>query len=200
MNDRKCVLAQRAAIALAGVALAGCSSLSGIGGSSQYSCKAPTGVHCESVSGVYANAVQSNLPRQQTGRRAATSVPAATSPAAAPAAGLQRVAAPTAFTPTALRSDARVVRMWVKAWEDQDHDLVDQSYVYVQVDNGRWLVDHAQSRTRSAYAALRSPNEVTGPVQKPAPAPSPEPVQPPNTVDPAMTEPVASAPPVPQSN
>ena len=39
--------------------LGGCATtLSGVGGSQRYACKAPPGVQCTSVSGVYANAVR----------------------------------------------------------------------------------------------------------------------------------------------
>ena len=56
-----------------------------------------------------------------------------------------------------LRSPARVLRLWVKPWEDADGDLMDQVYVYVPVDNGRWLVDHTQRQIRDAYAPIKVP-------------------------------------------
>ena len=66
------------------------------------------------------------------------------------------VAAPTALT-SPLRSSARILRLWFKPWEDADRDLYDQGYVYVQIDAGQWLVDHAQRQIRDAYAPLRPP-------------------------------------------
>ena len=62
-----------------------------------------------------------------------------------------------------LRSPARVLRLWVKPWEDADGDLMDQVYVYVPVDNGRWLVDHAQRQIRDAYAPIKAPRTVQAP-------------------------------------
>ena len=45
-------------IALLTLGLSGCaSSLSGVGGTQNYACKAPIGALCTSVSGVYANAL-----------------------------------------------------------------------------------------------------------------------------------------------
>ena len=45
------------------LALTGCSSLmTGLDGQGGFSCKAPDGISCASLSGVYANAVQNNLP------------------------------------------------------------------------------------------------------------------------------------------
>ena len=58
---------------------------------------------------------------------------------------------------TPLRSQARVLRLWTKAWEDVDGDLYDQGYVYVQVSNGQWLIDHVQRQIRDTYAPLRPP-------------------------------------------
>jgi conjugal transfer pilus assembly protein TraV len=139
-----------------GAMLAGCTSISGLTGSSSYACKAPDGVTCNSVSGTYANAVQNNLPSQ----RSRTAAP----PMAVPAAGsaTARSAEPTqmamsSVSTTPLRSSARILRLWFKPWEDADRDLYDQGYVFVQIDNGQWLVDHAQRQIRDAYAPLRPP-------------------------------------------
>ena len=59
--------------------LAGCSSITGLDGSSQYACKAPEGVKCDSVSGNYYNALQNNLPAQRkpTGARSPSGLPEA---------------------------------------------------------------------------------------------------------------------------
>ena len=70
---------------------------------------------------------------------------------------------PAAYTSMPLRSPARVLRLWVKPWEDADGDLMDQLYVYVPVDNGRWLVDHTQRQIRDAYAPIRAPRTAFAP-------------------------------------
>jgi conjugal transfer pilus assembly protein TraV len=70
-------------------------------------------------------------------------------------------ASPTTLAALPLRSQARLLRLWFKPWEDADHDLYDQGYVYVQIDNGRWLIDHAQQRIRDAYAPIRAPRAAT---------------------------------------
>ena len=57
------------AIAIACAFVSGCASMAGVGGTSEYSCKAPEGVKCDSVSGTYYNSVENNLPSQrQSGR------------------------------------------------------------------------------------------------------------------------------------
>lgn len=148
------------------LALAACSGMSGLGGDSNYACKAPAGVACDSVSGTYANAMRNNLPGQR--RMAAAQVAAGQDPdrsrTATPppahgtdsrASSIAAAAPPPVGTP--LRSQARVLRLWIKPWEDADGDLFDQGYVYVQIDPGRWQLDYVQRRIRDTYAPLRPP-------------------------------------------
>lgn len=145
---------------LALTALGGCSNLSGLGGSTEFGCKAPVGTPCMSVSGVNANERAGNLPFQRTASNTAGSPDASgPSPAAQPAssrAGLLPVsdAAPAGFIPAlgALRSDPTVIRIWIPPWEDADGDLVDQSFVYLQIDSGRWLIEHNREAIRKTFA------------------------------------------------
>lgn len=152
--------------ALAVAVSSGCSTLSGVGGTSEYSCKAPPGVRCESLSGVYANAVKKNLPSQRQESPAPIPQsderkPGAESPLRAqPVALLAINAGPAAESGSSLkslRSAARILRLWFKPWEDADGDLFDQGYIYLQVDGGRWLVDHAQREARRGYGPIRPP-------------------------------------------
>ena len=53
--------------------------------------------------------------------------------------------------------------MWFKPWEDADHDLFDQGYIYIQVDGGRWMMDHVQRRAREDFAAVRPPRATPSP-------------------------------------
>ena len=141
--------------------LGACMNMSGLGGDSKYACKAPEGVACESVAGTYANALHHNLPSQRARRTSAVRqeesgerAPQATTRAASPATAGD---AGPGVAPSPLRSQARVLRLWIKPWEDADGDLYDQGYVYVQVDNGQWLIDHVQRQIRDAYAPLKPP-------------------------------------------
>jgi conjugal transfer pilus assembly protein TraV len=128
--------------------LTGCASLSGIGGSSNFSCKAPEGVMCDSISGVYANSVANNLPSQQVHRKAEQK-----EQSYAAAGYYERMISSGA----PLRTRPRVLRIWVAPWEDQDGDLHDQSLAYVVVDNGRWLLEHNQRQIAQEYAPVRPP-------------------------------------------
>ena len=133
----------------------------------QYACKAPEGVTCDSVSGTYANALQNNLPEpaSPTAPPAASAAASAALPApgtlALPRRSAQRPAPPSgdapATRPRRCARRPRILRLWIKPWEDADRDLNDQGHVYVQVDNGQWLVDHVQRQIRDAYAPLRPP-------------------------------------------
>lgn len=138
--------------------IGGCTRLSGYKASSRYACQAPEGVACDSISGVYANAVQKRLPSQQT---ASVSAP----PLAAPALTTPQTWVTPPLQP--LRSSARVLRLWIKPWEDREGDLHDQSFVYVRVDDGRWLIEHAQQQVRDAYAPLRPPLPTATPSNAP---------------------------------
>nr|WP_267922385.1 TraV family lipoprotein [Xanthomonas hortorum] len=145
--------------------LAGCMSMSGLGGTSEYACQAPEGVACDSVSGTYANAVHHNLPSQRGARREPGTERGV---GAAVSAGVATVAAPPLST--SLRSAPRILRLWYAPWEDADHDLYDQGYVYVQIDSGQWLIDHAQRAVRDQYAPVRPPAASAQPPAADAPA------------------------------
>jgi conjugal transfer pilus assembly protein TraV len=140
-------------MALATCVLASCSSMSGLGSRSSYACQAPEGVSCESVSGVYANAVANNLPVRH-GKNAKR-------PADAPQA---RIAPPPAEPPgLSLRSPAHYLRLWMKPWVDIDGDLYDHAYIYVQINEGRWQVDHIARPPESRHTLLRTPVDIGNP-------------------------------------
>ena len=152
------------------VLVQGCSSaFSGLDATSGFSCKAPEGVQCDSVSGNYYNAIQNNLPSQRTAPSAPAanlptrSFPPSTATTSAPAKMSTRTspAGEDAVHAVPLRAAPRVLRLWIKSWEDSDRDLVGESLIYVQVDNGRWLVDHVQRQQRDAFAPLRAPRVPT---------------------------------------
>lgn len=149
------------------LSLSACTNISGLDGRAEYGCKAPQGVRCESVSGNYYNALQNNLPaqRERRERSAVSHAPATRMEAAAMTTA--DTTAEKATSPSPLRAQARVLRLWFKPWEDADHDLVDQGFVYVQVDPGRWLIDHVQQRIRDAYAPVLPPRAAALPT-KPA--------------------------------
>ena len=158
---------------LQAMVLAAC-SITGLGGSDQYGCKAPEGVRCESVSGTYANSVQNNLPAQRRSSAThATGVAAGAQTTTALGGGFD-AANPSASAPEPqqpLRSEPRILRLWFKAYLDSDQDLNDQGYVFVQVDSGRWLIERTQRQAREAFAPIRPPR-ATSDVSKDSRPPS----------------------------
>jgi len=106
--------------------LPGCASMSGLGGVTGYGCQAPRGSSCASLSAVYA----SSLPPAQAG----SEVPAGP--------------AITAAMPA--HSAPRRMRIWLAPWVDQEGSLHDQSFLYVQLDSGRWLLDAQRESAASA--------------------------------------------------
>jgi conjugal transfer pilus assembly protein TraV len=144
--------------------LTGCaSSLSGVGSTENFACKAPIGAQCTSISGVYANAaafghsaIHESLWLSQgllatsalegsSGKSLSQSVVGALTlpvPVALPGAA-------SSPDPAALRSPPRVMRLWIAPWEDADGDLHDASFVHVVVDTGRWLIERVRPAPRS---------------------------------------------------
>lgn len=136
-------------------ALSGCTSVStGVGGTSELGCTAPEGVHCQSISGVYANAVHHNLPSQN-----ANSKPAETRAEVAEASVIHN----TINSGEPIRAQTRTLRVWVAPWEDSEGDLNDQSYSYVVVDNGRWLIDHNRRNIANEFAPIRPSSHTSMP-------------------------------------
>jgi conjugal transfer pilus assembly protein TraV len=142
------------AAAVFSIVASGCTNMSGLGGSSEFQCKAPEGIPCQSVSGVYANDMADNLPsirvhqaRTPNGENSNTSDQVAI--AHAPGLVGSTTAAPALG---AIRSEPTVIRIWMAPWEDADGDLNEESRVYLQIDNGRWLIEHNRDRIRAEFA------------------------------------------------
>jgi conjugal transfer pilus assembly protein TraV len=153
----------RGALIAAALCVAGCASLSGVGGESHYACPAPQGVRCGSVT---ANHLQS-LPGDRPGRLAAGAASESEQPhaAAEPAPG-QTPPAATSDATTPLRSPPRILKLWVAPWADREGVLHDAAFVFVPVDHGRWLLRHGRPVTRLQ-------DRLVPPSGAPAPAGSP---------------------------
>jgi conjugal transfer pilus assembly protein TraV len=130
------------------MSLSGC-AMSGLENSSdKFACKAPDGVACTSVSGIYANAAQDNLPSLRAYRKDA--LPTTKNIASA------QLPLPIALPGVPLRSQSRVLRIWIAPWVDDDNTLHDQSFMYVVVDPGQWLLEHSREATvRKTMTRLR---------------------------------------------
>ena len=157
--------------------LGGCAStMSGLGGEGSYACKAPVGSQCTSVSGVYANSIHGQPPASALPKPAD---PPAKTPASAPpiASGASPTATAQAVdkSPASLRSQPRVLRLWIAPWEDADGDLHEASVVHVLVDTGRWLIERVVPTSRNRIDAVRPPLPSPAPASGSAPGSDPAP-------------------------
>lgn len=152
----------------AAAALCGCASLSGYDATDKFACKAPEGILCESMTGIYENAQQQNLPGQKVnlkGKAAAASSDTNTTAASS-------VLTKPISSGTPIRSAPRVLRVWFAPWEDTDGDLHDQSYVYLPVNAGRWLIEHNRRRIQDTYRPVKTPFPQTTIPSTAGPAPA----------------------------
>ena len=154
-----------ASLLLFAMTLAGCAStLSGVGGADGYACKAPEGAQCTSVSGVYANSAQ-GMPK--SAKRNEQKLP----PGEPVAYGATPLApGRPAVASNSLRSNPRILRLWIAPWEDADGDLHEQALVHVVVDTGRWLIEHVRPAAGSRVDGVAPPVSLT---QEPSPAKAP---------------------------
>jgi conjugal transfer pilus assembly protein TraV len=77
---------------------------------------------------------------------------------------------------SSLRSNPRLLRLWIAPWEDADGDLHEQALVHVVVDSGRWLIEHVRPATGSRVDGVAPPVSLTqepSPTKAPAEAPQP---------------------------
>jgi conjugal transfer pilus assembly protein TraV len=123
--------------------------MTGLDGQGGFSCKAPDGISCASLSGVYANAVQNNLPGQRPQGNA--SKPADSGQVA------PRLTKNNLQAGDPLRSGQKVRRVWLAPWEDEDEVLHDQSYFYMVVDAGRWQIEHSRRQATERYRPIMAP-------------------------------------------
>lgn len=142
----------------AGLGLAGCGSMTGFTeAEGHFACKAPPGVSCKSVSGVYANAQVGNLPGLRAGS-GGSDVTSVSRPTANPPSTYVADPVPIALPGVPIRTQPRMVRIWVAPWVDDEGDLHDQSYIYMVVSNGRWMVDSSRKETvQRTLKHLRAP-------------------------------------------
>lgn len=143
------------------VTLSGCTSMSGFDAKSDFACKAPDGILCESMSGIYANAQAKNLPGQRANGHGEALVELSQAKAGS------GVMTKPIYSGTPIRSAARLLRVWFAPWEDTDGDLHDQSYVYLPVDSGRWLIEHNRRRIQDNYRPVRAPSSLVAQAGKP---------------------------------
>lgn len=162
------------------VSLGGCSIT---GFSNSFDCNVKSDGICASLSTAYEKSNRRELPSQ----RAVAATPSAAAPApVAPAPGQispAQMQAPSSGAP--LRIQPTILRVWVAPWEDDLGALRDQSYAYLTIDPGRWVVETNRAAIRNQYRAVfplqrqdadpAATRDVPRAVPQPTPAPAPMP-------------------------
>lgn len=149
------------AIVMLGVT--GCAgTLTGLEGESKFACKAPDGVTCSSLSGVYANAVANNLPALRKEGKGEQASQFTTKESL--------ITGQVASSGAPLRIQPQVLRIWIAPWEDTEGDLHDQSYLYMVANSGRWAIEHSQRQIVDRYRpTFLKPGSTGKATQKPSP-------------------------------
>ena len=154
------------ATVLAALLSGACTNLSGIGGSSSYSCPLPKGGHCKPITQVYEDSLSPDFgaaPAAAVEADDSAPVAAPASPSAAPAPVRPMVTAPTGngFTipglPASLLTRPRVLRVYIAPWADSEDTLLEGRRAYVKLDEGRWRLDHFRKAEQKAYAPIQPP-------------------------------------------
>lgn len=127
------------------IGLCACSA-TGLDAQKSFSCKAPAGIGCSSLSGVYANALANNLPGSANGKP--TTVYSKSGSVGAKVVGV------TPSTGTPVLSAPTVLRIWLAPWEDDSKVLHDQAFLYVVADPGHWQIAHSTKRIANQYRVL----------------------------------------------
>ncbi len=141
--------------------LSACVNLAGLEGKSEFACKAPDGVVCTSVSGVYANALAGALHAQQSQVQSQNPDQAKATREAVEgepkpyAATVSVTSTPAPGTP--LLSPPKVLRLWLAPRLDADGDLHDASYLYVMWHRGEWQIEHTRRQIQRQFTPVSAP-------------------------------------------
>ena len=138
-------------ITVAILILSGCSTLtmSGIGGSEKFRCSNAWNSddpYCESISSNYKASVAGVL---KDGMKRQVGQPYTVQSART----LMLTQAYSSGTP--VRSQSEIARIWVAPYLDTDGDLNDQSFTYVVLNQGDWLIAHNQQQIIDEYRPIR---------------------------------------------
>ncbi len=145
--------------------LNGCSSLTGLGGTSSLSCPRPDGTTCKPITEVY----QDKPGNTQSASVAITSsstiddsMVTKKPPVSIAMARTSSVADSANKASGPLRTPPRVLRVWIAPFEDSDGDLYEDMRVYLHLDAGRWTIEHQRDRATRAYTPIKAPTKQAG--------------------------------------
>lgn len=142
--------------------LSGCMSMSGLDSESKFSCSAPQGVPCQSITAIATKTDAGTLPFQvEEGRtRKSASVQAYDKAGAQGKVSPKDMPASSSGMP--VRQPPLVLRIWMAPFEDESGDLYDQSYMYTMVHSGRWMLEANQKAISNAFKPIYPLNKNSG--------------------------------------
>lgn len=140
--------------------LAGCTSLSGYDSKTKFACAASEGVTCMSMTGVYENIAAGNI--GQTKKREVDTESAQEKSSNKTDRNFRQIgfAHEAIKSGTPLRTATRELRIWYAPWEDADGDLNDQSYTYMVIDTGRWMMERVHAEIVQTFMPVPEHNGV----------------------------------------
>jgi conjugal transfer pilus assembly protein TraV len=138
------------------IGLCACSA-TGLDAQKSFSCKAPAGIGCSSLSGVYANALANNLPGSATGKPNTVY--------SKPGLANDKVVGEAPATGTPVLSAPTVLRVWIAPWQDENKVLHDQAFLYAVANPGHWQVAHSMKRIANQYRVLAPSAKQPQPVE-----------------------------------
>lgn len=154
------------ALSIISIGLSGCNTLDGLNSKSNFDCKAPDGVVCDSMTGVMANAKANNLPGQQVKRTVAKTPVKGSEFTSLRSRATSSVLPTMEYTGAPILRNPKTLRIWVAPWEGADRTLYDQQFFYIVVDNWKWNIEHNSRRVRQAYAPNAASSYVAAPLNR----------------------------------
>ncbi|MEX2258295.1 MAG: TraV family lipoprotein [Woeseia sp.] len=127
-------LRNRPALSVCTLLLSGCAALPDT--TLGHKCGLPEGIGCQSTQAVYDKALAGDLP----GLNSIERTEFAPRPDRNAELPLTTANAPGVPRTNALYAPPEELRIWVNRWRDNDGDLHDDSFIYVLVGEGQWLV------------------------------------------------------------
>ena len=115
----------------------------------KYACGVPDGIGCKSLSEVHRMAQSGSLKTQAAPDNRDTAKHdqdeedfTGIDEQQTPTAHSGRSAGLATVTPgTPLLVPPRTMRVWIAPWPDEDGTLHDETYLYLRLDNGRWVME-----------------------------------------------------------
>ena len=156
------------AFLLSVVTLAGCSSLAGVGGSTEYACPMPEGATCKSVSQTYRDSYRTPAASATSATSSASSGGEAAYAYSSSEATVSKPKTPmlAAEVGTPSLTGPRLMRILFAPWTDVDDNLMEEHRVFVKIEESRWRLDHVKASLYRTYGPIAPPSAVA--VEQPA--------------------------------